>query len=148
MMRVIISEIIVSSWRWLHSQIIWQMNRLPTEFFRFLLVGTLNTFLSYLLYLVLLSFLSYLPAYTITYLVGIILSYFLNVLFVFKYRLSITTFFKYPIVYIIQYLIGVSMLWALVDNVAMSPEFAMISVIVVTIPITFITSRFILSKFN
>ena len=122
------------------------MNRLPTEFFRFLLVGTLNTFISYLLYLVLLTFLSYLPAYTITYCAGIILSYFLNVLFVFKYRLSITSFLKFPIVYAIQYLIGVSMLWALVGKAAMSPEVAMIGVIVVTIPITFLTSRFILSK--
>lgn len=124
------------------------MNRLPAEFFRFLLSGTLSTFLSYLIYLVLLNFLTYLPAYTISYCAGIIISYFLNVLFVFNYPLSISGFLKFPIVYAIQYVIGISMLFLLVGKVAISPQIAMIAVIIVTIPITFITSRFILSKFR
>ncbi len=119
-----------------------------SEFFRFLLAGSLNTLVTYLLFFFLLSFLNYLPAYTISYLSGILFSYFLNVLFVFKYRLSVTTILKFPFVYVVQYVIGASILWVLVGKAAISPAIAMIGVIIVTIPVTFIISRFVLSKCN
>lgn len=119
-----------------------------SEFFRFMLVGALNTFVSYLLFLALLNFLNYLLAYTISYCSGIMLSYFMNVLFVFKYRLSVTTFLKFPFVYGVQYAIGATTLWILASEADISPEIAIIGVIIVTIPVTFITSRFVLSKGN
>ena len=114
------------------------------EFLRFLLVGATNTLFSYLLYLLLLTFLNYLPAYSITYWAGIVLSYFLNVHFVFKKRVSLASFLKFPAVYVIQYALGAVMLWMLVGSVGISPAFAMIGVIVITIPVTFLASRFIL----
>ncbi len=119
--------------------------KIGIEFFRFLLAGAINTLLSYLLYLSLLTFLSYMSAYTIAYCAGILISYFFNVLFVFKYRLSVTSFLKFPIVYVLQYVIGASTLWVLVGKVAISPVIAMIGVLIITIPVTFLTSRLILT---
>lgn len=111
-----------------------------------MLAGATNTLLSYLLYLFLLEFLAYLWAYSIAYCTGIAISYFLNVYFVFNKRASITSFVKFPIVYLLQYGLGAGMLWLLVDRAGMSPAIAMIGVIVVTIPVTFLASRFMLAK--
>ena len=116
------------------------------EFVRFLLAGATNTLLSYLLYLLLLIFLSYLPAYSVAYCAGIVLSYFLNVHFVFKERVSLASFLKFPIVYVIQYALGALTLWLLVDRAGIAPAIAMAGVIVVTIPVTFLTSRSVLKK--
>ena len=114
------------------------------EFIRFLIAGAANTLISYLLYLVLLTFLSYLSAYTIAYCVGITLSYFLNVRFVFKKGASFISFLKFPIVYATQYALGATILWLLVSKIGFSPSLAMAGVIVTTIPVTFFASRTIL----
>ena len=116
-----------------------------SEFTRFLLVGATNTLFSYLLYLILLKFLPYIVAYTFSYCAGIVLSYFLNVFFVFKKNVSIASFLKFPVVYAIQYALGALVLWLLVGS-GISPTWAMIGVLVVTIPVTFIASRFILKR--
>lgn len=116
------------------------------EFARFLLAGATNTLLSYLLYLFLLEFLAYLLAYSVAYCIGIAISYFLNVYFVFNKRASLASFAKFPIVYVIQYCLGAGMLWLFVDRAGMAPAIAMIGVIIVTIPVTFLASRFALAK--
>lgn len=122
------------------------MKNIRGEFARFLLVGATNTLLSYLVFLFLLNFLAYLPAYSIAYCTGVAISYFLNVYFVFKKRVSLASFLKFPIVYIIQYGLGAAILWLLVDSAGMAPALAMIGVIAATIPITFLASRFVLAK--
>lgn len=116
------------------------------EFARFLLAGATNTLLSYLLYLFLLEFLAYLLAYSISYCIGIVISYLLNVYFVFNKRASLASFVKFPIVYVLQYALGAGVLWLLVDRAGMAPAIAMLGVIVVTIPITFLASRFVLAR--
>ena len=120
-----------------------EWEKMRHTFVRFLLVGATNTLFSYLLYLLLLTFVSYLPAYSIAYCAGVLLSYFLNVLFVFKKRVSFATFLKFPLVYVVQYALGASILWLLVSKAGASPALAMIVVIVVTIPVTFFLSRLV-----
>lgn len=116
------------------------------EFLRFLLVGATNTASSYLLYLLLLQFMAYLFAYSLAYCAGIVLSYFLNVRYVFKRNASLASFLQFPLVYLIQYALGALTLWLLVGQFGMSASLAMIAVIIVTIPVTFLSSRLVLRK--
>lgn len=122
------------------------MRNIHGEFGRFLLVGAANTLSSYLLYLLLLVFLPYLFAYSLAYCIGIVISYFLNVRFVFRQRVSLASFLAFPVVYLIQYCLGALVLWLLVGSVGMSPALAMAGVIAATVPVTFLTSRFVLRK--
>lgn len=119
---------------------------LHSEFFRFLLVGVSNTLVAYVVFLLLLPFLPYLYAYTLSYCVGVVNSYFMNVLFVFKKKISLHSFLKFPFVYVVQYFLGASIMWLLVGKLAVSPVWAYGVVIVVTVPVTFVASRFVLKK--
>jgi putative flippase GtrA len=116
------------------------------EIGRFLLVGATNTAISYVLYLLLLGFVPYLYAYSISYGIGIVISYVLNSRFVFRQPLSLEKFLQFPVVYAIQYGLGAMILWLLVGRASISPELAMLAVVAVTIPVTFVTSRFILKR--
>lgn len=119
---------------------------LNSEFFRFLLVGVSNTLVAYVVYLLLLPFLPYLYAYTLSYCVGVVNSYFMNVFFVFKKKISLHSFLKFPLVYVVQYFLGASILWILVGKLGIGPGWAYTVVILVTVPITFLASRFVLKK--
>lgn len=117
-----------------------------SEFFRFLLVGMSNTLVAYVVYLLLLPLLPYLYAYTLSYCVGVVNSYFMNVFFVFRKKVSLHSFLKFPFVYVVQYFLGATILWLLVDKLELAPAWAMVAVIIVTVPITFLASRFVLKK--
>lgn len=117
-----------------------------SEFFRFLLVGVSNTLVAYVVFLLLLPFLPYLYAYTLSYCVGVVNSYFMNVLFVFKKKISLHSFLKFPFVYVVQYFLGASIMWLLVGKLSVGPVWAYAVVIVVTVPVTFIASRLVLKK--
>jgi len=117
-----------------------------SEFFRFLLVGLSNTVIGYAVFFLLLQFWPYLYAYSLSYCVAVLNSYFMSVLFVFREKIALHSFLKFPLVYVTQYFIGASILWALVDKFQFAPAWAMIVVVIVTVPITFLSSRFVLKK--
>lgn len=116
------------------------------EFFRFLLVGGSNTLLGYVLYYLFLYLMPYLYAYTLSYCIGIVFSYVMNSRFVFRQPMSLSRFLQFPVVYLIQYGLGIAILWLLVGQLSIAPEWAMLAVVAATIPVTFITSRFILKR--
>lgn len=114
------------------------------EFVRFLLVGFSNTLLSWILFVVLIRFITYPLAYTLSYALSIVSSYFLNVFFVFNQRVSFAGFFKFPLVYLMQYSLGIFGIWLLVGKINVAPEAAMVLVSGITIPATFLASRMII----
>jgi putative flippase GtrA len=115
------------------------------EFARFLIVGATNTAFSYLVFLLLYKVMHYQAAYALSYAAGVVLSYFLNVHFVFKTKRSLKSFLRFPFVYVVQYGLGALMLGLLVGWGA-DPRLAMAAVIVITIPVTFVASRFVLKR--
>ncbi|OMD81300.1 MULTISPECIES: GtrA family protein [Paenibacillus] len=119
---------------------------LNKQFMKFVISGGINTLFTYLVYLLLLQALSYSMSYTISYISGIFLSYYLNTIFVFKEKVTFRKFLKFPIVYLVQYLINLLMLFVLVEYLNLSKQIVPLIVIVVTIPITYTLSKLIIKS--
>jgi putative flippase GtrA len=117
------------------------MRFINREFTRFIFWGGVNTLLGYLLYALLLLFLQYLVAYTITYLTGILISYYLNSRFVFRREVGLRKAVQYPLVYLVQYLLGTGALYLLVQVLKVNKLVAPAIVILLTIPVTFLLGR-------
>ena len=115
-------------------------------FARFVISGGINTGLTYCIYLFFQMMLSYQVAYLIAYVAGIFIAYFMSSLFVFNKPVSLRSFFRFPIVYIVQYGVGAVLLWLLVSLLNVSSTYAPLIVIAVTLPLTFLLSRFILNR--
>jgi putative flippase GtrA len=120
------------------------MRSTKREFVSFVFWGAVNSLTSYLVYAVLLRVLPYLAAYSIAYLTGILLSYFLNSRFVFKQELQLRKALKYPLVYVVQYVLGAASLYLLVHFLNMNKLLAPLVVMAMLVPITFLLSRTIL----
>jgi putative flippase GtrA len=114
------------------------------QFVRFALMGGLNTLLTYGVYAILVGVLPYTVSYTVAYLLGIGLSYYLNARFVFRAPLRVGTAATYPLVYLVQYLVGVALLRLLVEALRVSELIAPLVVIALTLPLIFALSRLVL----
>jgi putative flippase GtrA len=105
------------------------------------LVGGFNTLATYFMYVGLALFLSYPIAYTVTWVLGVSLSYYLNARFVFRTKLSLAGALHYPLVYVAQYFIGLALLYLLVEVAHVSKFVAPIIIVLVSVPITYVLSR-------
>jgi putative flippase GtrA len=117
-----------------------------TEFLRFLIIAAMNTGATFLIYLVLLLIVPYGLAYTGSYVLGIFLSYCLNASFVFRERLRISCALQYPVVYLVQYVLGITALYVLVERVGCSKAVAPLLVVLVSLPVTFLLSRYLIKR--
>jgi putative flippase GtrA len=121
------------------------MKFMSKNFLKFLLAGGLNTLITYLIYLLLILYFQYNLAYGIAYLLGIISSYLMNSLFVFKEKLSIKKIIQFPLVYLIQFMISIVFLYIFVELIKVNAKLAPIIVIALTTPVIFLLSKYILT---
>lgn len=105
--------------------------------------GGLNTVLTYAVYLLLLIVVPYQVSYTIAYVLGVFLAFALNRFFVFRSYRGGRSVVLFPLIYLIQYLVSMLVLWVWVDQLELSERVAPLIAIVITIPITYMLSRFI-----
>lgn len=124
------------------------MVTIKKPFFKFIISGGLNTATTYIVYILLLTFVNYKISYTISYITGIIFSYYLNKNFVFKAKNSIKSFLIYPLVYLFQYLLGFLLTWVWVEILKANPIYAPIIVVLLSMPVTFLLSRIIFTKLS
>ena len=118
------------------------------SFLRFLIAGGSTTALSYAIYLLLLQVLPYLLSYAISFVAGVVWSYFISTLFVFRRKPSVKRALAFPAVYLAQYLAGTLLLFVFVNHFNISKEFAPLIVIALSIPITYAMSRWIITVGN
>ena len=111
------------------------------QFTRFIVSGAINTGITYGLYLALLSLLDYLAAYSAAYVAGILLSYWLNSVFVFRQPMNWRGLARFPLVYVFQYALTAMLLWLLVDTIGIGERIALLAAIAVTVPATFLAAR-------
>lgn len=112
-----------------------------SRFLRFLLSGGVNTVATYAIYLALLRIFGYRTAYTIAYITGILLSYVINRVFVFRTHRGWSSALLFPLVYLAQYLVGLATVWLWVSQLHLAQALAPLIAILVTIPLTYILSR-------
>lgn len=117
------------------------------HFFRFLLGGGANTAITYGLFVLLQWIIPAVAAYTIAYIAGILLSYVINTMYVFKAKPSVRTALQFPAIYVVQYVSGLIFL-ALFTYIGLSNAIAMLLVIVVNVPISFFMTRYVLRTAN
>jgi putative flippase GtrA len=127
----------------LHTLLMKFMNK---KFLKFLLAGGMNTLITYCFYLFLVSYTHYNLAYSIAYLLGIVSSYILNSLFVFREKMTIKKGIQFPLVYLVQYLLSLFLIYLFVELFGINPKIAPLSVVVLTTPATFLLSKYILSS--
>jgi putative flippase GtrA len=132
--------------------------RLPTKVGRFVLpgperlreivlflgCGAANTIAGYVLYWLFLAVMSYQVAWAVSYVASIYLSYYLNARFVFRTPLSLSTALQFPLVYLLQYVASAVLLYVSVEILHIDQLLAPILAIVGTLPITYLSSRFVI----
>jgi putative flippase GtrA len=116
------------------------------RFARFLVAGGVNTAVTYLGFLLLAPRIGHLIGYTLVYSAGILLAYCLNALFVFRTEASWRTALPFPMVYGVQYFWGLLLMYLLVDFLGWRSALAMLVVIVTSVPITFLLTRYLMAK--
>lgn len=115
------------------------------QFVRYLIAGATNTALTYGLLLVAMQWIAYLAAYTIVYLLGIAIGYWLQSRFVFRVPIDWRTTVRFPLVYIVQYVVGAVLLWLLVDVARIPATWAALLIVLGTVPLGFFLSRRIMA---
>ena len=113
------------------------------KFLSFLFVGVINTLITYGIYYFLLRWINYNIAYSISYISGIVISYYLNSVVVFKKKINIKTFLKFPIVYVAQYICNLLFMNLFIIYLYIPEKIAPILVIILTVPITFFLSKIV-----
>lgn len=114
-----------------------------SSFVRFLLSGGLNTAATYAAYLLLLQVTTYKVAYTIAYALGIVIAFVVNRVFVFQTHRGWRSLVMFPFVYAAQYSVSLAVVWAWVERLGFPATFAPLVAILVTVPLTFVLSRFV-----
>lgn len=115
------------------------------QFLRFVAAGLVNTVVTYGIYLVLVPHMHYLVAYSITYAIGIALSFVLNTRFVFGVETTWRRMTLFPLVYVVQYLTGAVALHVCVAAFGMRRDVAMAVAIACSVPMTFFAGKLVLT---
>jgi putative flippase GtrA len=101
---------------------------------------------TYLIYLGLMRITNYNVAYAVCYVAGIVLSYWLNLKYVFKTSGSLAKFILYPLVYLVQFLLGLLILNIFVRVLHLPKEYGPIAVVILTLPVTYLLSKVVLER--
>lgn len=111
---------------------------------RFLVAGGVNTAVGYGLYLLLNLAMDYRVAYSVSFALGIVLSFVLNSVYVFRQPLRWGKLLVYPTVYALQYGVALACVWLFVDILGQPEALAPLPAIAVSLPLTYLATRFIL----
>lgn len=111
---------------------------------RFLIAGGLNSLATYLLYLALLLAVPYAWAYSLSYGAGIVLSFVLSSIFVFRVPLRWRKLLPYPSVYLVQYLLGLGVIYAGVELLGWDERLMPVAALAVTVPVSYVLTRWVL----
>jgi putative flippase GtrA len=105
--------------------------------------GGVNTAFTYLIYYGLVQLIEYRVAYTISFIVGLLFGYLLNVFWVFKEKPAIKSAVAYPLAVALQYFLGIGLLSILVELGGVGKKVAPLFVATLMFPIMYLIMRLI-----
>ena len=116
------------------------------EIVRFIIVGCINTVNYYWIYLLLLKILqfNYLLSHITAFILSFIISFYLNCYFVYHVEPTVKKFLQFPLTQIVNMGLQTLLLYIFVQWLHVSEIFAPFIGLVITVPVTFIISKWIL----
>ncbi len=119
-----------------------RLNRLNTEFSRFVVVGVINTLTYYSIYLVLhkLAGMPYLLAHILGFLISLNASFFLNSYVTYRVRPTLKKYLYFPLTQVVNISVSTVLIYVFVEFVHLSSFIAPFGAVLFTVPITFIVS--------
>lgn len=119
-----------------------RLNRLNTEFTRFIVVGVINTITYYSIYLLLLkgAGLPYLLAHVLGFIISLNVSFFLNSYVTYKVKPTIKKYLYFPLTQIVNISVSTALIYLFVEFIRLSSNIAPFAAVLFTVPITFIVS--------
>ncbi|HDD0070834.1 TPA: flippase GtxA [Staphylococcus aureus] len=128
----------------------YETNTKHAEILKFIIVGGINTLNYYVVYLLLLKLLhiEYMISHITGFLVAFVISYYLNCYFVYRVKPTWRKFISFPITQIVNVSLQTVLLYVFVSWLNLPAEIAPFAGLVITIPITFVLSKWILKDSN
>lgn len=116
------------------------------EIIKFIIVGGINTLDYYIVYLLFLELfkVNYMISHIIGFIVSFIISYYLNCYFVYKVKPTLKKFLSFPLTQVVNMGMQTVLLFIFVRWFDFPSEIAPFVGLIITIPITFILSKWIL----
>ncbi|PKR00737.1 GtrA family protein [Staphylococcus aureus] len=127
-----------------------KLTQTHAEILKFIIVGGINTLNYYVVYLLLLKLLhiEYMISHITGFIVAFVISYYLNCYFVYRVKPTWRKFISFPITQLVNVSLQTVLLYVLVSWLNLPAEIAQFAGLVITIPITFILSKWILKDSN
>ncbi|HHW8548145.1 TPA: flippase GtxA [Staphylococcus aureus] len=127
-----------------------KLTQTHAEILKFIIVGGINTLNYYVVYLLLLKLLhiEYMISHITGFIVAFVISYYLNCYFVYRVKSTWRKFISFPITQIVNVSLQTVLLYVFVSWLNLPAEIAPFAGLIITIPITFILSKWILKDSN
>lgn len=127
-----------------------KLTQTHAEILKFIIVGGINTLNYYVVYLLLLKLLhiEYMISHITGFLVAFVISCYLNCYFVYRVKPTWRKFISFPITQIVNVSLQTVLLYVFVSWLNLPAEIAPFAGLVITIPITFVLSKWILKDSN
>ena len=127
-----------------------KLTQTHAEILKFMIVGGINTLNYYVVYLLLLKLLhiEYMISHITGFIVAFVISYYLNCYFVYRVKPTWRKFISFPITQIVNISLQTVLLYVFVSWLNLPAEIAPFAGLIITIPITFILSKWILKDSN
>ncbi|MCM2676964.1 GtrA family protein [Alkalicoccobacillus plakortidis] len=124
------------------------MKKLNNEFFRFAIVGGVNTLNYYLIFLLLNNVFNfyYMVAHITGIFISMIISYFLNCYFTYGVKPTWRKFFQFPLTQLVNVTVSSSLVFVFVELFSLSSNIAPIAAMFITVPVTFLVTGKILKQ--
>ncbi|WP_433978293.1 flippase GtxA [Staphylococcus aureus] len=127
-----------------------KLTQTHAEILKFIIVGGINTLNYYVVYLLLLKLLhiEYMISHITGFIVAFVISYYLNCYFVYRVKPTCRKFISFPITQLVNVSLQTVLLYVFVSWLNLPAEIAPFAGLIITIPITFILSKWILKDSN